>query len=229
MKRRRCFAWLAVLALPLWIAAQQMEVFTFTMQNRDVRSVIARVTSELGPQGQVQVDAASNRLTVRDEAARLARLQKLLADLDHPARRFALSTRLEVLGRPSAGRVFHPQPSPAFVDMTEWAKNLEVVSAFECVIDIQEGAYQFCSLGQEYRFEALAEGYDPTRRRLALKKLALSRTPKDQPDVTLLRGAAVLPEGDPTVFLVARSEKSDPLRLKVTPTLLPSVTRREAR
>ena len=227
MNGRRWFAWLCVLALPLWIAAQQLEVLTVTLKNRDVRSVIARITGELGPQGQVQVDTASNRLTVRDEPSRLARLQKIVADLDHPARRFAMTTRLEVLARPAKGALF--RSSPAFVDMTQWAQNLEVLRAYECAVDIQEGEYKFCALGKEYRFEALAEGYDPTQRRLGLKKMALTRTQEDQPDVTVLRGAAVLPEGDPTVFLVNPSEKTEPLRLKVTPVLLPSVVQREVR
>lgn len=227
MRAKRRYLLLCAVALPLWIAAQQLEVFTVTLQNRDVRSIIARVSGELGPQGQVQLDTASNRLTVRDEPSRLARLRAIVAELDRPARRFALTTTLEVLARPAKGLLF--RSSPTFVDMTRWAQDLEVLNSYECIVDIQEGEYKFCTLGKEYRFEALAEGYDPTKRRLGLKKLALSRFQEGQPDVTLLRGLAVLPEGDPTVFLVSPSEKTEPLRLKITPVLLPSVHPREAR
>ena len=225
MSPRKAFAWLLVLTVPLWLAAQQMEAFTYTLKNRDVRSVLARVTDELGPRGQVQVDTAMNRLTIRDESQRAIRIEKLLKDLDQPARRFALSSRLDVLARPEQKSLF--APSPAFVDMTQWARDLEVRESYECVLDLGEGQSGSCGLGKAYRMDARAEGYDPSKRRLGLRNLTLSKLEAGKPDLAVLQGAAVLPEGDPTVLLVNPTEKVPPLRLRITPTLMPSVTIKE--
>jgi len=224
---RRAFAWLLVLTVPLWLAAQQMATFTYTLKNRDVRSVLARVTEELGPKGQVQADTESNRLTIRDDSQRTARIEKLLRDMDQPARRFALGSRLDVLARPEQNGIF--SPTPGFVDMTQWARGLQVKESYEGVLDLAEGQSGSCVLGKSYRMDARAEGYDPAKRRLGLSNLALSKVEPGKPDLPVLQGAAVLPEGDPTVLLVKPTEKIPPLRLRVMPTLLPSVVQREVR
>jgi hypothetical protein len=227
MRICKALAWILLLTVPLWLAAQQMVAFTYTLRSRDVRSVLVRVTEELGPQGQVQVDTAANRITVKDDAQRAARIQKLLGDLDQPARRFALGSRLDVLARPEQKSLF--APSPAFVDMTQWARNLETKESYECVLDIAEGQSGACALGKAYRMEAKAEGYDPARRRLGLRSLTLSRIEPGKPDFPVLQGAAVLPEGDPTVLLVNPTEEVPPLRLRILPTLMPSVIQKEVR
>ncbi len=227
MKLRRIGLWTAVVAAPLLLAAQQLESFTYAMKTRDVRSVLARVTDELGPRGQVLLEGAGNRLTVKDEADRLARIRALLADLDVPARHFALGARLEVLPRNEPKTLF--KAAPGFVDMTQWAETVTPVATYDGMMDVFEGQRASCMLGKEYRLSARAQGYDPTKRRLALETLALSRVKEGQPDSAILQGAAVLPEGTATLFLINATADGPALRLKATPNLLPSVTNREVR
>jgi hypothetical protein len=227
MSLKKLSAWFLVLSVPLWLAAQQMEAFTFTMKTRDVRSVVARVTEELGPSGKIAVDGATNRITVTDEGGRVLVIRRLLSELDQPAKRFALSARLEVLAQPRERALF--KPTPAFVDMTEWARDVAPVATYDCVADVAEGQKSSCALGKGYRLEAEAEGYDPSRKRLGLRSLALFRLEAGKPDAAVLRGAAVLPVGDPTVLFVRPTDQTPPLRLRITPTLLPSVDQREVR
>jgi hypothetical protein len=227
MNLKRLSAWSLVLSVPVWLAAQQMEAFTCKLKNRDVRSVMARVTEELGPSGKIAVDGATNRITVTDESGRVLAIRRLLSELDQPAKRFALSARLDVLSRPQEKALF--KPTPAFVDMTEWARDTAPVASYDCVADVAEGQRSSCALGKGYRLEAEAEGYDPSRKRLGLRSLTLLRLEAGKPDAAVLRGAAVLPVGDPTVLFVRPTDQAPPLRLKITPTLLPSVDQREVR
>jgi len=213
MNRRRSWAW-ALLAVPLLVAAQQLESLTVVLKHKDVRSVLARVTEELGPQGQVVVDGPANRITIRDDADRLAAVRRILADLDTPARHFAMSARLELL----------PKVQPR--DMTQWAESVAPTAVYEGVVDLYEGKAGECLLGRDYRFSAHAGGYDPTRRRLALSSLGLERITEGHEE-QLIRGAAVLPEGEPTSFLVGSAGAAPALRLRTTPTLLPVVARPE--
>ncbi len=228
MRLRTWLAWSLVASVPLWLAAQQIEKLTYVLKHRDVRSVAARVAEELGPQGQVWVDGARNQLTVQDEPGRLSQVRHLLSELDAPARRFAIAAQLDVLPRTDGRGLF--KPAPEFVDMTAWAQSAKPTATYECVLDITEGKGGACALGKGYRLEARAQGYDPSRRRLALESLALLklREPSDA-GVPVLQGAAVLPVGAPTVLLVNPTAETPPLRLRATPNLLPEVQPPEAR
>jgi len=79
MSLRRVSIWLAILAVPLWFAAQQMEGFTYTLKYRDVRSVLARVTEDLGKNGQVWIDGAANRITVQDDSSHMDQIRRLIS------------------------------------------------------------------------------------------------------------------------------------------------------
>lgn len=226
MRAIKVMSWTAAV-LPLLIAAQQIQSLNYVLKHRDVRSVLARVTEELGPEGQVTVEGSGNRITVRDEAQRLQKIRQLLADLDAPARHFALASRLEVLPSPSPDRLF--KEAPGFVDMTQWAQNAAPAATYEAVMDLFEGQKNSCLLGKSYRLTAQAQGYDPSRHRLALQNLTLDRLEEGGPDRTILKGAAVLPEGAATLFLIQGGQGAPALRLRTTPTLLPAVSNPEVR
>jgi len=227
MKPRRWLAWSLVAAVPVWLAAQQAEKLTYTLRHRDVRSVAARVAEELGPQGQVWVDGAKNQVTVQDSPSRLAQIRRLMSELDAPARRFAIAAQLDVLPRAESKGLF--RPSPQFVDMTAWAESAKPSATYNCVLDLKEGGRAACAMGQAYRIEATAQGYDPTRRRLALASLTLSAVENGKPTEAVLQGAAVLPVGVPTLLLVNPTENRPPLRLRATPQIVPEVQQPEAR
>ena len=227
MRSTRVLGWAAAAALPLLIAAQQIQSLSYVLKHRDVRSVLARISEELGPEGQVTVEGSGNRITVRDDAQRLQKIRRLLGDLDAPARHFALANRLEVLPNPSPTGLF--KEAPGFVDMTQWAQNAAPAASFEAVMDLFEGQKNACVLGKVYRLTAQAQGYDPSRRRLALQSLALDRVEAGRPDRSIFQGAAVLPEGAATLFLIQGTQDSPALRLRTTPTLLPSVSNPEVR
>lgn len=227
MRLRKWFIWSMASVVPLWLAAQQIEKITVVLRNRDVRSVAARVTEELGPQGQVWVDGSRNQVTVQDEPSRLAQVRRLLAELDSPARRFAIAAHLDVLPRAESRGLF--KAAPEFVDMTAWADSARPTATYDCVVDITEGRGASCAMGKAYRFDALAQGYDPSRRRLALKVLSLVKIQEGKADMTVLKGEAVLPVGVPTVLMVNPTDQTPPLRLRATPDLLPEVQPPETR
>lgn len=227
MNARRWIAWSLAAALPLWLAAQQVEKLTYVLKHRDVRSVTARLAEELGPQGQVWVDGAKNQVTVQDDAVRMTKVRRLLSELDAPARRFAIAAELDVLPRADQKGLF--RASPQFADMTTWAESSRPTASYACVLDLREGGRASCALGQAFRLDAKAQGYDPSRRRLALESLGLWATEAGKPGTAVLQGAAVLPVGSPTVLMVSPTERTPPLRLRATPQLVPEVASPEAR
>ncbi len=228
MRYGKALAWTLAAAVPLIIVAQQVEKLTVILRNRDVRSVTARVTEELGPAGQVWVDGAKNQVTVEDEPARLAQVRRLLSELDVPARRFAVAAQLDVLPKPDAKGLF--RPSPQFADMTAWAESVLPSATYSCVLDLREGGRASCGLGTTYRLDARAQGYDPTRRRLAFESLSLLAVdPAGKNATPVFQGAAVLPVGSPTVLLVNPTDQTPPLRLRATPQLMPEIKQPEAR
>lgn len=228
MRLGKLLAWSLALAVPLFIVAQQVEKLTVVLKNRDVRSVAARVAEELGPSGQVWVDGAKNQVTVEDDPARLTQVRRLLTELDVPARRFAVSAQLDVLPKVDQKNIF--RSSPQFVDMTAWAESVLPTATYTCILDLREGGRASSNLGRAYRLEAKAQGYDPTRRRLAFESLSLlSLDAAGKAAAPILQGAAVLPVGSPTVLLVNPTEQTPPLRLRATPQLAPGVKVPEAR
>ena len=227
MRFGKVLAW-TLAALPLLIVAQQVDKLTILLKHRDVRSVAARVAEELGPRGQIWVDGAKNQVTVEDDPARLAQVRRLLSDMDVPARRFALAAQLDVLPKAEQKNLF--RSSPQFVDMTAWAESAKPTASFACVLDLREGGKAGCAMGQAYRLDARAQGYDPSRRRLAFESLTLTAVEAGgRPGAPILHGAAVLPVGAPTVLLVNPTDQTPPLRLRATPQLVPEVQPPEAR
>lgn len=227
MRMRKIAAWALVLAAPLWLAAQQLESLTYSLKHRDVRSVLARVSEELGPKGQVLIEGSSNRITVKDEPGRLASIRRLLSQLDSPARHFAVTAKLDLLPPVKNNGLF--KSAPGFVDMTQWSESVAPSATYEGVMDLYEGRESSCMLGTSYRLHARAQGYDPSRRRLALESISLSKLEEGKPAITVLSGAAVLPEGSATQFLINAAADWPALRLRTTPTLLPTVSNPEVR
>jgi hypothetical protein len=227
MRMRRIGTWALVLAAPLWLAAQQLESLTYSLKHRDVRSVLARVSEELGPQGQVLIEGSSNRITVKDEPGRLVSIRRLLSELDSPARHFAVTAKLDLLPPAKKNGLF--KSAPGFVDMTQWAESVAPSATFQGVMDLYEGQDASCMLGSSYRLYARAQGYDPSRHRLALQNISLSRLEEGKPEITIISGAAVLPEGAATQFLIDAAADWPALRLRTTPTLLPTVSNPEVR
>ncbi len=223
MKGRKLLAWAVLPLLPLLLAAQGNATITRILHHRDVRSVISRIIEEVGPQGRVRVDATANRITVEDEAGRLKKINGLIDQLDVPARRFALQTRLDLFPEPSSRGLF--KPDYTFVDATRWARDAKPRASYSCLMDLYEGGKGSCGLG-DYRLRVVAGGFDPSRRRLAFASLSLTRNGrKGEPSFEILSGKAVLPEGSGTLFLVGASTHAPPLRLSIKPMLVPVVSK----
>ncbi len=211
------------LAAPLLLAAQTAVMVQVKLQHREVRSVLGRVLEEVGPEGQVTADRASNVLIVRDTPGRIEAVRRLLARLDVPARRFALQAELGLYDPPKRTGLLRETADTG--DATSWLGSAAPKASAALVLDLWEGKRAEGELLAGYRLRAAAEGFDPTRRRLALSELSLGRG--TGPDArTLLRGNAVLPEGEPTVLVA--SPPGEPIcRLRLTPTLLPSPEEKE--
>lgn len=227
MKRRK-FAWWAplLLLIPLLLPAGDLPSVTRILRHRDVRSILSRVSDEMGPEGSVSIDRKSNSLRVTDESGRLKAIVKLIDLLDQPAHHFALSAKLDVMPRPVGKSLF--KDSVSFVDATSWAAKNKPAVSYECVTDLYEGGNASCNLGP-YTLSTSGGGYDPSERRISLSSMVLSHRAADGSVSKVIEGAAVLKEGTSTLFLVGGSVQEPPLRLGIKPTLLPRIVQPEKR
>lgn len=225
MRGGRSILLLAALLAGLFVgAAEALVLFRTTLRHRDVRSVAGRIQEELSPVGFLRLDQERNALFVTDEPARVDAVRALLQSLDVPPRRFALQTEFGVFAPPSGGGIL--REGTAFADATAWLERAVPVRDVRVVMDVSEGGEARADLLPGYALRAAAEGYDPTKRRLAFTSLVVTRTREGFPAASLLSGRAVLEEGQRTVFFLARGQEPT-CRLAITPTLLPSGETRE--
>jgi len=227
MKIRRVAWWaLSLLLVPVLLLAGDLPSVTRILRHRDVRSVLSRVSDEVGPRGNILIDRKSNSLKITDEADRIQAVVKLIDLLDQPPRHFALSARLDVMPLPAGKALF--RDSTSFVDATRWAAKSRPTASYDCVTDLYEGGRAHCKLGS-YTLSTSGGGYDPTGRRISITSMVLSRRGKDGSVSNVIDGAAVLKEGIRTLFLVGGSRQEPPLRLGIKPTLLPRIAEPEKR
>ena len=78
MKSKLIRAFALVLLLPLVLLAAELMQATFTLEHRDARSVIARVSEELSQRGSIAVEGEGNRIVVRDSGPVLDRIGLLI-------------------------------------------------------------------------------------------------------------------------------------------------------
>ncbi len=220
MKRTLLKAFTLALLIPLALLAAELLQATFTLKHRDARSVVARISEELSERGSIAVEGEGNRILVRDTGAVLDRIDLLVRELDRPAARFALSTRLDLFPLERENPLFGDQPG--FVDMTHWMKQTRPQTSFEAHLNVEEGGKAEGRFGTEYGLSIWAAGYDPTRDRLGLKRLELWRSRESEREI-LISGGASLPEGKLTSVIIGASESHPPLRLHLNPTLLPTL------
>ncbi len=222
--KARTVGLLLAAAIPLLIAAQELVTFRVALKYRDVRSVIARVSEEAGPRGQITVDRAANAIYISDERPRAEAARALLAALDVPARRFALQARFSVYSAPKKTGLLRDEP--LFTDAASFMERTTPSASAEQVMDITEGGSSEAVLVPGFTLKASAEGYDPTKRRLALSELSVLRE-ADGVKTPVFSGRAVLPEGEPTVLVAALEATSQSCRLSLTPVLMPEASAKE--
>ncbi len=216
--------WLAAVAIPLFIAAQEIVTLKVALRYRDVRSIVARVSEEIGPRGQITVDRAANALYVSDERVRAEAVRDLLAALDVPSRRFALQAVFTIYAMPKKTGLLREEP--LFTDATSFLAGAVPSASATQVLDIAEGGSSEMVLVPSYTLRASAEGYDPTRRKLAFAELSLAKE-LGAGKTPVFSGRAVLPEGEPTVFLAQLPQATEACRLALTPVLLPEARAKE--
>lgn len=220
MRKRTRWAVGALILLPVALLAAEAVKRTVTLKYRDARSILARVSQELGPKGSISVDGERNRIVVEDEASRVQRVLRIIGQLDQPARRFALAARLEIYPRPPKEGLFVKEGN--FVDMTHWVQGAKPEKSFDALLNLNEGGSATAGLGPDYGLSVAAGGYDPSQRRLSLKSLNLWQG-AGTGRKSLLSGGAALPEGQATALVVGAEKDHPPLKLHLTPGLLPAV------
>ncbi len=223
MKAKRTGLFLAA-AIPLLISAQELVTFKVALKYRDVRSVIARVSEEAGPRGQITVDRAANAIYINDEKPRAEAARALLAALDVPARRFALQARFSLYNAPKKTGLLRDEP--LFTDAASFMAHTAPTASAEQVLDIAEGGSSQAEVFPGFTLRASAEGYDPTKRRLAFSGLSLLRE-SGSGTATVFSGRAVLPEGEPTVLVASLEAAAESCRLSLTPVLIPDANAKE--
>jgi len=144
---KRKLLWRAsfLLLLPIFLMAGDLPSVTRILRHRDVRSVLSRISDEVGPGGSISIDRKSNSLMITDEPERIQAVVKLIDLLDQPARHFALSAKLDVMPLPAGKGLF--RDSASFVDATKWAAKSRPTASYECVTDLYEGGKASCKLG----------------------------------------------------------------------------------
>jgi hypothetical protein len=217
MRRSRWTGTLLFLLVPAALLAADALHLVVTLKHRDARSVLARVSQELGPTGRISLDGQRNRIVVDDEAPYVQNVARLIAQLDQPARRFAIAARLDIYPAPPGRGLF--SGGGTITDMTHWMEGARPARSHDAVLNLDEGGAASAALGTEYSLGTVAGGYDPSRRRLNLRSLQLWKA-QGNSRKALLSGGAVLPEGRETALVVGAEEDHPPLKLHLTPNLM---------
>jgi hypothetical protein len=221
MKKRTlsCVLGFALLIPSLCLVSLELERLKITLQHRSVKSVAPRLMEELTSEGQIGLDTKRNTITVLDESPVIEKLNRMVQELDVPARHFAVSASLAVFGQKKESLFKNDEKLTDIADFMDMAKPVE---SYEGVVDILEGKKGTAAFGPHYVLSVGLGGYDPWERKISFESLLLERK-SDKGAAVMLKASANLSEGVETNIMVPAKDSLPPVRLSINPTLLPSI------
>jgi hypothetical protein len=213
----------AALFIPsVYIISKELERLKVTLQHRAVKSVAPRLMEELTSEGQIGFDTKRNTLTVLDEAPVIDKIGRMVAELDVPARHFAVSTSLAVFGAKNESLFKNDEKLTDIADFMDKAKPAE---KYEGILDLFEGKKGVTAFGPGYLLSITLGGYDPWERKLNFENLSLEKR-SDKARILVFRGNANLSEGVETNIVIPSKDSLPSVRLAINPTLLPNIDKK---
>lgn len=220
MKNRLVILFLFLLLPSLFSISKGIERIRIILQNRAVSSIAPRIMEELTPSGQVSVDVSRNALTVTDEPSVIDKVQKMVAELDVPARKFAISSTLLVY---SANRQSIFKKDDKLIDITDFLNESEASEKYEGIVDIKEGEKgEIKFKPSPYSLAIDLGGFDPLERKIQFESISLRKKVKNSNEV-IFSAKAILKEGVETTIAVNAKSPNPPFRLNLNPTILPEI------
>lgn len=189
--RRAGVVWLVLAACSAAASAQAAGqltagLFAYTLEHRTAGEAMELVELALSDGGTVELQPGSNTLVVRDRPEVLARVAKLLAELDRPPRDLKLEIQMlragprRVSGSPEAWAKGNPIPEQPPAELIGRLRGLLRYDSYELLakasLDSREGQEITYSLGDDYgvsfRLGSILAG-----QRLKLRSFRIVQTP----------------------------------------------------
>lgn len=209
-----------VLLVPsVLILSGEFEKLRIALRHRSAGSVAPRLSEELTSGGRISLDAKKNALTVTDEAPVVEKIRKMAAELDVPARRFAVSAALSVFAERSRS-VF--REDERLTDISDFLEKATPAEKYEGVLDLLEGKGGSRVFGQNYLLSMTLGGYDPWERKLSFESISLEKRSVKAGGL-IFKGSANLAEGSDTSIVIPPKDGLPAVSLSINPTLLPSI------
>lgn len=220
MKNKFAFLFLLLLLPSLFSISKGIERIRIILQNRAVSSVAPRIMEELTPSGQAAIDASRNVLTVTDESSVIEKIKKMVAELDVPARKFALSSTLFVYSTKQQS-IF--KQNEKLIDITDLINASDFSEKYEGIVDIKEGEKgEIKFKPSPYSLSIELGGFDPWERKIQFENIAL-KTKLENSSQVIFSAKATLNEGVETTIVVQAKSPYPPFRLNMNPTILPEI------
>lgn len=206
--------WVVLLAAP---AAPQMirkegelVLHAFTLRNRPATDAVQLVFPLLTKRGTVELQPATNTLVIRDTAAALSRIIPALEGYDHPPRPLSLEIQIvRAMRSPVSGAPVQSDLPEALTAKLHALLPYDVYQGqMQARLSSREGEAVTYALGGEYevsfRLGTIVEGQ---RVRLSSFRI-LRRTEEHRAGAALIHTNLILPLGQTTCFVLARTEGS---------------------
>ena len=221
MKRKALFLMVMVLLFPsVLVVSKGIERLKVTLQHRAVKSVAPRLMEELTSGGQIGMDTKRNTLTVVDEEAVVEKIRNMLAELDVPPRRFAISASLSIFSAPQES-IFRKDEK--LTDIADFMNMSKPAEKYEGIADITEGkGGRIDFKSSPYTMSIDLGGYDPWERKLGFENISLEKK-SDKGSVIIFKARANLKEGIESSIAVPGRESFPPLKMAINPTILPQI------
>lgn len=208
---------LAVPAAPTAPASAQMirsegelVLHAFTLRNRPAADAVQLVSPLLSKRGTVELQPATNTLVIRDTPAALGRIIPVLQGYDHPSRPLSLEIQIvRAMRSPVSGApVQSDLPEPLTSKLRALLPYDIYQGQAQARLASREGEAVTYALGGEYevsfRLGTIVEGQ---RVRLSNFRI-LRRTEDRRAGTALIHTNLILPLGQTTSFVLARTEES---------------------
>lgn len=220
MKNKMMILFLCLLLPSIFCISKGIERIRIILQNRAVSSVAPRIMEELTPSGMVSIDASRNALSISDESAVVDKIQRMISELDVPARKFAISSTLFVYSNKPQS-VF--KQDNKLIDVADFLNTSDASEKYEGIVDIKEGDKGEIDFKQSpYSLSIELGGFDPWERKIRFENISLKKKSENS-KVTIFSAKANLKEGVETVISIQAKSPHPPFRLNLNPTILPEI------
>ena len=157
-----------------------------------------------------------------DEAAVEEKIRKMAAELDVPARRFAISAALSVFAE--KGRSLFREDE-RLTDISDFLEKAAPAEKYEGMLDLCEGKSGSRAFGQNYLLTMTLGGYDPWERKLSFESISLEKKSAKAGGL-IFKGSANLAEGSETSIVIPPKGGFPAVSLSMNPTLLPTIDKK---